>query len=247
MRNSNQINQSSNDQAMVEKLPVWMKALFYLYLALLPLFAFWAMYLDKGMWQEFIYTGESTSAGKLLFIVFSFIAIFLSGIFALFIVQNTPIPKKILAAVFMMFDVPVQVAISSLTADQLNISQLIVVDFTIELAGMVLAMVYLSFIKKLDTDEDTRIAFILLLFFGLAILFSNYGAIGWQYVKSLSFSGQLPVYTAVITTLVMYVRSMTHKGKIDVGYLKEEQGKMSNFATISMIALWASMVLIIFL
>jgi hypothetical protein len=247
MRNINQTNQMTNNQTMVEKSPIWLKGLFYLYLALLPLLAFWAMYMDKEMWQEFVSIGENTSGGKILFIVFSFIAIFLSGIFALFIVQNTPIPKKLPAAVFMMFDVPVQLAVSSIVGDQTNFSQLIIVDFTIELTGMVLAMIYLSFIRKMDTDEDTKIALMLLLFFGLAIMLSNYGAISWQYLKNLSFSAQLPVYTGVITTLLMYVRSMRHKGKIDPGNLKEEQGRMSNFATISMIALWASMVLIIFL
>jgi hypothetical protein len=99
----------------------------------------------------------------------------------------------------------------------------------------------------LDADGDTRTAFILLLFFGLAILFSNYGAIGMRYRNSWSISAQIPVYTAVISTLLMYVRSMMYKGRIDTANKKEEQGKMSNFAAIWMISLWVSMVLIIFL
>jgi hypothetical protein len=131
--------------------------------------------------------------------------------------------------------------------NKLNISELIIVDFVIETLGLILAMIYIQFFTRLIREDDGKILFLITIVFGICLLLSNYGLISWNLITSLPFADQIPYFTGVVTTVLMYVRSIKSRPDMSLNTIKEEQGIMSNFATIAMIALWLSMVLIIFI
>jgi len=240
------MNNIQTPNATVSSLPVWAKGLFYLYLALLPLLSFWALFLDKSVWNGFIDMGYPISMGKVFYVTLSFVAIFLSGIFALITVQSTPLPPKLYLALFMLFDVPIQVLINSILEKNFNPFIIIINDFTIEIVGIVVAVIYLSFyftIKKIKSKVEPVMA-TLIIVFGICILLTVYGRITWDTITASSFTDQIPFYTAIATTVTMYVS--TFKQYQGIANVQSEQINMSKVASIAMIALWVSMVLIIF-
>lgn len=223
-------------------IPLWLQSVFYVYLAILPLAAFLSLYLNNSNWNWLLkFPLIKNDISRFFFHSFSFLSFFLSGIFGLIIVQNTPMPSSIPAGIYMLLDTPIQLVVAYLTGTDISPAEFILVDFAIEVTGVVIGTFWV--IIKYKPNDDLKVFFWLCGVFGLLILLTFPGVLTIYWTVKSSIKDQLIFLFATGSSILMYAKAFSRR--IENGKQMNDTGEaqtfMSNLSAVSMICLWIVM------
>jgi hypothetical protein len=209
----------------------------------LPLAAFLSIYLDKSTWHWLLdFPLIEGQVPRFFYQGLSGIGFFLSGIFGLIIVQNTPMPKTLSAGLAMLLDTPLHLGVIYFTGSAIRPAQFILVDFTLEIAGVVAASVLVLLLHK--PQGDMKIFLALAASFGLIILLSFPGSCTVYWALRSSWIDRILLLNATASSSFTYFRAFKLKATSDKELVDDEKARvfMSNTAAIAMLGLWVAMV-----
>ena len=203
--------------------------LFYLYFALLPLLALWSLNSGEEVWNRYVafVSSEEHPTGHLAYHLFCSVVFFLSPVFSLFVIRNTPEPKNLPAAWFLILDVPVLFALDAYWVGKIPLGAMIIGAFLIEVLAFVVAVVWLRVISWKTT--------VLLVLYALALLGSFYGV---ETGKALLEAGwqSAGIFAAAFLATLGGFYGLLRSG--ETGVRGGTQMEMSNAGTIVMFATW---------
>jgi len=211
--------------------------LFYLYFALLPLFALAALNFDTEIWSRYseCISVETHPSAHFLYHLFCVLTFFVSAIFSVLLIRTTPLPKSMLLTLILIFDAPVFFAIDYACGGRTSPGQAFMGDLVLESLAFALAVVLVR-----NTTKKLRIFFI---GYFLAVAFSFYGVDTARTLLDSGFDSQLLAAAALLTTTAgfFWVLKTAKTGKID-----KVQVTMSNFAMVVMFFTWVMAAAVLF-
>lgn len=221
---------------MKKKLTTVLSYFFYAKFAAFPLLIIFTFYFNDDIWSEFKETYT-------IYQIYTFIAIFLSVILPLFIIEKLPLPEKLWLLILLVFASPVSIFTDYLSGQPVVFAEIIMFDFVLQLSAILLADITLAvFNFKLYKKTNAVESKLLLDIFCLVLILSFYGYYSLSWLAEANLKTQL-VYTfnLVITSYGFYKIFSTKYES----YSNAEK-VMGKIAIFTILAAWAILLIFIF-
>lgn len=193
-----------------------LQKIYFSYLLSLPMLGLWGaeihfqIHENDSMWE--VITPMLIFFGGLVGIVFYAV-----------ITEIITLPENPWAAWLMILDAPIQLLIFKLLGSKMHPLEFFTIDFLIEALGFVLALVVIVFYPQLNKNRIDPSSltlskkFVLLVLAGLtAGLYAfPFGIVAWNVLAAETWANRLPVITALLTTVWMYL------GYMGAGYSRD--------------------------
>lgn len=188
------------------KLPL-LAYVYFVYLMFLPILALMGVFQSRSLLPNAVRPDLGLG---MLFMLLGSIAYLTCIMFVHF-------PKKPVAQWFMILDAPIQIGIFKYFGANLTWLQYFLIDFVVEAFGFLILLATIpAFYPKLlpNAMEDkpfTKGGIGVATLFGLALLaiLFVFGSTFWHLLTQQTFMNQIPIYTALISTIWMYLRYLS--------------------------------------
>ena len=221
---------------MKEKITTSLSHLFYLKFAVLPLLIILTSYFNDNIWHEFKQTNT-------MYQIYTLIAMFLSAIIPVFIINKLPLPKKLWILLLLVFVTPLSILADFIGGHPINFAEIIMFDFILQLTAIFLADVALAILnyklyKKIDKTESK----FLLDIFCLGLILSFYGYYSFYWLLETELKTQLLyVFTLSSTSFAFYkIFSSEYES------YSNAENSMGTVAILTMLATWAFLLFLLF-
>lgn len=216
------------------------KEIYLTILGLLPLLALIALFHSDANWHLVVTNLKEETTAGFIFIFYSFVGFFISGIFGLLFVQLNPYPKSHLLGIIMLVDTPIELMIIHLMGGDFTIDQYLILDFLMESAGLVLACFLIVLLQHKNLLSENKTLYIIVALQGLTIVTGVYLFLSISWLESLSLIKQVPIYLGVLGTIILYYRVFAEHNR--EGKKIETKNIPAKITTFALVACWGYVV-----